>query len=188
MIELPQIEERDIYLSEDVSQVSLLNITQRIIQINKSDKNIKRISKIYGFKYKPKPIRFFIDSYGGDVYATMGLIGVMEVSKTPIHTIATGAQMSCGFTLLIAGHKRFAYKHATLMYHQVSNGFWGTLKDMQASEKETKRIQEWWEGYVLSRTNISKSKLKKIFNKKQDLYVTASKALSLGVIDEVIKE
>jgi hypothetical protein len=39
--------------------------------------------------------------------------------------------MSCGFLIAIAGHKRFAYSNSTFMYHQVSNGFAGKLKDME---------------------------------------------------------
>ncbi|OED34274.1 hypothetical protein AB832_07915 [Flavobacteriaceae bacterium (ex Bugula neritina AB1)] len=73
------------------------------------------------------------------------------------------------------------------MYHQISTSFWGTLKDLQESEKETKRVQKQWESYVLSKTNISKKQLKRVFNKKEDLYLTALEAQELGVIDEIIK-
>jgi ATP-dependent Clp protease protease subunit len=187
MIELPQIEERDIYLSDDVNQVSLVGITQRIIEINQSDKKLKKIGKIYGFKYKPKPIKLFIDSYGGEVYPMMGLVGVIEQSKTPIHTIAIGAQMSCAFMILISGHKRFAYEHATPMYHQVSDDFKGTVKSIKENLKEGKRLQKWFENVVLLKTNITKKKLKNIFSKKKDYYMDCKEALCFGVIDEVIK-
>ena len=64
-------------------------------------------------------IKIYIDSYGGQVYQCFGLIGVME-SKTEIHTVCSAA-MSCGFIILINGHKRFAYRHATPLYHRVSS-------------------------------------------------------------------
>ena len=128
----------------------------------------------------------YIDSYGGAVYQCFGLLGVMEKSETPIHTIVTGAAMSCGFMILITGHKRFGYKHSTPLYHQVSTGFYGKVQDMEESLAETKRLQKKIEDLTFERTSISKKKLTEILKNKKDWYMTADEALTLGVIDEIV--
>ena len=117
---------------------------------------------VYGIEYKPKPIKIYIDSYGGAVYQCFGLLSVMERSKTPIHTIVTGCAMSCGFLILISGHKRFAHKMSTPLYHQVSSGAFGKVQDMEEKVEEAKRLQKQIEEYTMERTNIEKKKLKKV--------------------------
>jgi ATP-dependent Clp protease protease subunit len=110
----------------------------------------------------------------------------MDKSKTPIHTIVTGAAMSCGFMILISGHKRFGYAHSTPLYHQVSTGLFGTTKDVEEGLKETKRLQKKIEEITLDRTKITKKRLKKVFKNKIDWFMSAEEALSLGVIDEIL--
>ena len=139
---LPLPEDRIIHFTKQFDQASIADITRKIISINKSDRKIKKLYKIAGLKYKPQPIKIFIDSYGGQVYQCFGLLSVMKASKTEIHTIVTGAAMSCGFMMLISGHKRFAYPLSTPLYHQVSSVAWGKLKDMEEDVEETKRLQK----------------------------------------------
>ena len=88
--------------------------------------------------------------------------------------------------ILISGHKRFGYPHSTPLYHQVSSGFYGKIKDMEEHLEESKRLQKKIEDLTLDRTNISKKKLDEILKNKVDWYMSAEEALSLGVIDGII--
>ena len=178
---------RNLYLPKQVDQASMNDLTKSIVSINDDDEHLTSLYKVYGLDYKRKPIKLYIDSYGGSVYQCFGLIGIMEQSKTPIHTFVTGAAMSCGFIILINGHKRFAYRHATPLYHQVSSGFFGKVKDLEEKLEETKRLQKKIEDMTLSLTKISKKKLSDILKNKVDWYMTADSALELGVIDEIIE-
>ena len=183
---LPKPKPRNLYLPEQVTQESMNKLTKSIIEINDDDAYLVKLYKINGVKYKPAPIHLYIDSYGGAVYQCFGLLGVMDKSKTPIHTIVTGAAMSCGFMILISGHKRFGYPHSTPLYHQVSTGFYGKVKDMEEKLEETKRLQKKIEHLTLERTRISKKKLQGILKNKKDWYMSADEALDLGVIDGII--
>lgn len=183
-LELPK--ERNLYLQKQVDQASMGDLTQKIIEINEDDARLKKLYDVYGIEYKPKPIKIYIDSYGGQVYQCFGLLGVMEKSKTPIHTIVTGCAMSCGFMILISGHKRFAYKLSTPLYHQVSTTKSGTLKEIEEEMIETKRLQETIEEITLERTKITKKKLKEIYDGKIDWFMSAKEAVELGVVDEIL--
>jgi ATP-dependent Clp protease protease subunit len=183
---LPKPKFRTLYLPEQVSQESMNKLTKAIIDINKSDDYLKKLYAISDIDYNPKPIEIYIDSYGGAVYQCMGLLGVMEKSVTPIHTIVTGCAMSCGFMILISGHQRSGYKLSTPLYHQVSTGFRGKVQDMEESLEETKRLQKVIEKITLDRTEIPKKKLREVLKNKIDWYMTAKEALELGVIDEII--
>ena len=186
MPDIPPPHKRVLYLAAQVNQKSMNDLTKAIIQINDHDRYSEKLYPIYDLEYKPKPIKIYIDSYGGAVYQCLGLLGVMKKSTTPIHTFAAGAAMSCGFMILISGHKRFGYEYSTPLYHQVSTGFLGKVKDMEESLEETKRLQKKIEEITLERTQISQKKLREVLKNKVDWYMTAQEALQLGVIDEIV--
>ena len=94
--------------------------------------------------------------------------------------------MSCGFMILISGHKRFAHKLSTPLYHQVSSGTFGTVKEMEEKVEQSKKLQNQLEEIVLEKTKISKKKLKEIFETKKDWYMTAEEAKDLGVVDKIL--
>ena len=183
-LQLPK--ERNIYFTKQVDQSSIGDLTKSIIEINEDDDHLKKMYATYGIEYKPKPIKIYIDSYGGAVYQCFGLLSVMERSKTPIHTIVTGCAMSCGFLILISGHKRFAHKMSTPLYHQVSSGAFGKVQDLEEKLEESKRLQKQIEEYTMEKTNIEKKRLRKVLKNKIDWFMTAKEAKDLGVVDEIL--
>lgn len=184
VISLPK--ERTLYFTKQFDQASIADLTREILDINRNDEYLRKLYPLHGLSYNPAPIKIYIDSYGGSVYQCFGLLSVMDNSKTPIHTIVTGAAMSCGFMMAIHGHKRFALRNATLMYHQVSNMAWGKLKDMQEDLVETERLQKMIMEMTVKRTRISLAKLEENLRIKFDWYMPPDEALLNGVIDEII--
>lgn len=186
MINLPEPKKRNLYLAKQVNQDTINAITKEIIDINEDDELIKKLYSAYDLLYKPKPIKLYVDSYGGAVYQCLGLLGVMDRSKVAIHTIVTGCAMSCGFLIAISGHKRFAYEGSTYLYHQVSTGFGGKVREMEEDFEETVRLQERIEEIVLFKTNITPKQLDKVYKRKTDWIIDSKKALKLSVVDELI--
>jgi ATP-dependent Clp protease protease subunit len=184
--QLPILKDRNLYLAAQVDQDSINAVTKSIIDINDDDAHFAKLAEIYGLAYKPKPINLYIDSYGGLVYQCFGLLGVISKSKIPVHTIVTGTAMSAGFIIAITGHKRFAYDKATFMYHQVSTGFVGTVKEMEEGLEETKRLQLMIEEHTLSHTKITREMLNDNYKVKKDWFMNTKDALKFGVIDEII--
>ena len=186
MEHLPIPKERDVFFSKQVDQNTIEALTKTIIEYNREDEKLKKLYAVYEQTYTPKPINIFIDSYGGAVYQCFGLLSIMENSATPIHTYVTGAAMSCGFLILIHGHKKFAYKNATPMYHQVSSGAVGTIKEIEETVGEVRRLQDKIVEFTVKKTKIPKKKLLEVETKKQDWFMSAQEALKLGVVDCII--
>lgn len=186
LLQIPGPLDRNLYLAKQVDQTSINEITKQIIDINDSDVEIMQIAKIHGFDYQPNPIKLYVDSYGGEVYQCLGLLGIMEKSKIPIHTIVTGCAMSCGFLISIAGHERYGFPGSTFLYHSVSSGSFGTTKQMEEDVIETKRLQKIIEKHTLKNTDITKDELRDIYEKKIDWFIDSKQAKKLGVIDEII--
>jgi ATP-dependent Clp protease protease subunit len=184
---LPLPKDRTLLFNKEVDQTSIGELSKSILEINVDDSYITQLYKLHGLLYTPEPIKIYIDSYGGDIYQCLGIIGIIENSKTPIHTITTGCALSSGFLIAIAGHKRFSYNKATFMYHQISHeSLEATLKDQTDDIIETKRLQDIVEKFVCKNTKITIKQLKKSYTEKNDWYMTSKEALKLGVIDKII--
>lgn len=186
MIHLPTPKERSLYFAEQVEQESIQKLTENLVAIIDDDKYLKKLYSLHDLEYKPKPVNIYIDSYGGAVYQVLGILSIIEKSKTPIHTYVTGAAMSAGFLLLMYGHKRFAYEHSTILCHQVHAGTWGPLKEMLDDVKETQRLNDLLNTLILKKTKIKQKQLDKIFKRKFDWFITAQEALDLKIIDEIL--
>lgn len=130
-----------------------------------------------------QPIVLFIDSYGGDLNACFSIVDAIEMSETPIYTVNMGTAYSAGFFISIAGHKRFAYPHASFLYHEGSAGNQGTANQFENFSAFYKKQLNMLREHTLKHTKISEEKYNEI--KKDDFWMTAPEALELGVIDEI---
>ncbi len=89
-------------------------------------------------------IPIVIDSYGGQVYSLMSMIGAIKNSELPIATIVEGKAMSCGAILFSFGEdgRRFVDPNATIMIHDVSSMAWGKVEEVKVSAEETDRLNQ----------------------------------------------
>ena len=168
-------EDRVYYLDYEIDEFAF-EIVQRIFEYNRQDAGIKAEER--------KPITIFINSYGGDVDITMSIISAMLASVTPIITVNCGTAMSCGGFILLAGHKRYAMKYSTVMFHPGSAVQGGTYNQIEESQKNYKRTVDMIANYIVERTNISKRKLYN--NWAKDWYLPSSQQLELGIVNKII--
>ena len=183
---LPLPKDRNLIFNDTVDHKSIGELTTKLIDIAEDDEYLEKFYNIHGLTYNRKPIKIHIDSYGGQVYQCLGLLGVMKNLATPIHTVVTGCAMSCGFLMAIAGYKRFAYNHSTFMYHQLSSFSRGEIQKIEDDMMQSKRLQRMIEKHTLAYTKLTKTELQDVYEKKKDWYFNAQDALKRGVIDEII--
>lgn len=181
----PQPLPRTLYLNE-VTQSTITALTRDINSINKHDEYLCDLMKLSDSIYKPKPILLYIDSYGGDAYAMFGFLNIMERSKVPIHTIVTGCAMSCGFIIAANGHKRFAHKYSTFMYHQISSWTRGKVETIKEDLNEGNRLMEVLYSNLTNKTKLKKAKLLSVDKNRSDWFMTSNEALDFGVIDNIL--
>jgi ATP-dependent Clp protease protease subunit len=85
-----------------------------------------------------------IDSYGGQVYSLMSMIGAIKASKVPVATVVEGKAMSCGAILFSFGAEGMRYMDpdATLMIHDVSSGAFGKIEELKSDVREAERLNK----------------------------------------------
>lgn len=114
------------YLSDDIDNDTIGKMCFHILSILKQDDKEESEKK----DFKREPIQLYVNSYGGSVHNMWALIDIIQQSKTPIYTYCTGYAMSAAFNIFLAGHKRYATKHATFMCHQIHCIRSGKYQDM----------------------------------------------------------
>jgi ATP-dependent Clp protease protease subunit len=131
----------------------------------------------------------YIDSYGGDVYALMAMIDIIESCEKPVATICVGKAMSCGAVLLACGEKghRYISKNATIMIHDVSSFSEGKSEEIKSDAAETERLQKQF--YKMLDTKCERKDGyfdKLVFNKgRSNLYLDAEQCVKHGLVDEI---
>jgi len=66
-----------------------------------------------------KFINFYIQSVGGSLLPTFGVIDTMKLSRIPINTFVNGYVASAGSLLSVSGHKRFITKNSMMLVHSL---------------------------------------------------------------------
>ena len=169
-------DERNISIDYDIDD-NLFEVTKQIMEYNRKDKDIP--------VEKRKPINIYVMSYGGDLYQAYACISTMLSSKTPIRTINMGVAMSAGLLILLAGHERYAMKYSTAMIHSGSGSASGSYEEMEASQKNYKKLIDMMRDYILERTTIDTKTFSK--NKTKDWYLTDADQLKYGVVSKIVE-
>ncbi len=176
------IDKRLFYLSDDIDSASVGRMCFDLLFLLQQDDEEEEQKR----DFERKPICIYINSFGGVTYDMWALIDIIEKSKTPIYTYCTGYAMSAAFQIFLSGHKRFASRHTTFMYHQMTCHRRGKYQDLVEDREEMDFINAKNEEYVIERTNITREYINDIREKKKDVYIHLEDALKLGIVDEVI--
>lgn len=163
-----------LYFIGSVDEFSLLDFMAktRTILKNRPEENAK------------DPISVVIDSFGGDVYSTLGIIDFMENLEVPVNTIARGRCMSAAAIILACGTgERMASKRTSLMLHNSSGGASGTARELRINIEHHDKLDGELYSILADKTKKPESWWKE--NLRNDLYINADKALDLGIIDSI---
>ena len=133
-----------------------------------------------------KPIRMYINSPGGQVYAGMAIYDTMQQVECPVSTVAVGFTASFGTILLAAGTKgmRYALPNATIHLHQPLGGARGQASDIAIQAQEILRLRTDLNGILSHHTGQPVERIQK--DTDRDLYMTAAQAQDYGLVDEVL--
>ncbi len=138
---------------------------------------------------KEKILTLYINSTGGDLYQTFGLIDVMQSSPHIIRCIGIGSIMSAAFLIFASGDKghRYAAKNTSFMCHQFSSGTDGKYHDLKAEMKETELLNQKMVNILKDATELAPSVIKKKLLPASDVYLTAEEAVEIGVADHILE-
>lgn len=176
MFRLQDLRNRKLFLTDEISQISVVDIVKNILQYNCDDKGMAAEERV--------PILLYISSVGGSVDAGFELIDVIENSKTPVYTINLGYQYSMGLLIGLAGHKRFATKNAKYLMHDGSNFVYNSGAKAQDQMRFQGKVENRIKEYILSHSKLTQEEYDA--NLRVEWYMFADEAKERGFVDSII--
>tara|TARA_B100000029_G_scaffold505049_1_gene585018 strand:+ start:2531 stop:3127 length:597 start_codon:yes stop_codon:yes gene_type:complete len=126
-----------------------------------------------------------IASYGGDVYAMLGLVDYIQGLDEKINTHCVGTCMSAASVLLACGTgKRTMTKHATVMVHEGSAFEAGKTSDVMKGVDHLKELQKEI-NKIMGDVTKKDAKFWET-TQRNDTYLNAKQCLEYGLIDEIV--
>ena len=170
---------RVIWITGEIDD-SVYDIISLILDYNREDKDIDFL--------KRKPIRLVISSPGGSLDHARSLVSVINISKTPIHTIAVGCVASAASLIYLAGHLRYAIDFTYFVFHK------GGVENLSGASSELFPFMDNYRQDIAEVVNLYKKfttfdhdyieeKLS-----KGDWYVRLDEAVENSVVDIVIDD
>lgn len=175
----PEHKERDLFISDRISQCTVRDVIKDIFDINRDD---DQKGKIYR-DWERTPIRLFINSYGGSVYDGLALVDVIKHSKTPVYTICIGSCMSMALWIWLAGEERLVGERSTLMFHDLSVFAVDTTEGIKQELIEMLRLQNLLITEITQKSSITEEMLNDYITRKADWYIPADEAIKLKLAD-----
>lgn len=142
------------------------------------------LTDLVDIEVSPKPIRLVLNTSGGSVHAAWAIVDTILNSKVDIHTVVSGFVASAGTLISIAGKKRFMYKHAHTLIHEVRSGAWGRYSDMRDHIANTDKLMNSLVAFYVERTNMQEDELRTLLSR--DRYWDCEESLKNGLVDEII--
>ena len=178
----PEPDMRLVGLFSDVHEEKVAEVIHSLLFLNETN----QISK----PEKRKPIKFYISTYGGSADDMFALYDVMRQvrEQSEIHTIGLGKVMSAGVLLLASGTKgkRQIGKNCRVMIHSVMGGNHGSLHNMMNELEAIEDLQDMYCDALIAETNMTRTKLKKMIERKVNVYLSAEEAVEMGIADIII--
>lgn len=141
---------------------------------------MKKAAELVG--YEPM-IRVHIMSEGGDVFAGLNMMNVLERSRVKVITIAQGSCCSAATFVLLGGAERRMGKNAYCLIHQISTEMWGNFNELKNEMKSNDKLMKMLRDMYLSKTKIPETKFKTLM--KKDIYLPPDKCLKYGIVSAI---
>jgi ATP-dependent Clp endopeptidase proteolytic subunit ClpP len=126
-------------------------------------------------------------SPGGEIVSGFELFDFIQVLRHRGHYMVTGTlgmAASMAGILLQAGDERWMGHQSWVMIHRAAFGAWGKTFEIEDEVKFVKRIEERIIDIFTDRSNLSKQKIKRNWERK-DWWISAEECVEMGLVDKI---
>ncbi|EHN12080.1 ATP-dependent Clp protease proteolytic subunit [Patulibacter medicamentivorans] len=133
-----------------------------------------------------KDIQLYVNSPGGDVYASLAIYDAMQYVRCDVATVCSGIAMSGGSIVLCGGAagKRAALPNSRILVHQPHGGMQGQSSDIEIHAKEMLWMRDRIEELYVQHTGQERERIH--LDIERDRFMSPEDARAYGLIDRVI--
>lgn len=169
-----------IYLYDEISRTSVLNVSKQIDEVTRQ---LTLLKLIYNLTEVPA-IELHISSDGGEISPALSLVDKIKINSIPIDTYCEGFVASAATLISVAGRKRYLTKNSCLLLHQLSSEIWGPYESLNDEKQNLDLYMLMIKKIYLENTKFKSKQLIELL--KHDLCLTSQECLELGIVDVII--
>ena len=133
------------------------------------------------------PIRFIINSPGGQVNSGMAIYDFMQLIQSPVHTIVAGLAASMGSILLIGGdkgHCSITMQSRVMIHQPLMQNVIAKASDLAITAEEIEKTKKMIASLYQKKTGKNLQKILEDIDK--DNWFSAKEAVKYGLADSII--
>lgn len=128
-------------------------------------------------------VYLYIHSPGGEAFVGLSAMDHIRLNPVTVVAIADGFVASAATFILLGATERKALENAKILIHQLSTGFWGKYSDLIDEMKNSRELMSTIKSVYETGTHLSSKQLNRLL--KKELHMSASDALTAGLVDEI---
>lgn len=161
----------NIFFSGGLNEETIFAISSNIINLQNED-NINEIN-------------LHIQSKGGSLLPSLGLVDLIRNSPTPINTYVTGYAASAASLIAIVGNKRYINKYGVILVHQLQMGLdYSKYKEIQDNYYNAETLMNIIKDIYLDYSKLSLDELNNLLD--HDYWLNSTTCLNYGLIDKIL--
>ena len=181
-------ESRMIGLFGEIEENKVAQLIAMLLEL--SDEKLIKTEDKQETEKKILPIEVLLSTPGGSADDMFSLYDIMRGvrEKCDIETFGLGKVMSAGVLLLAAGTKgkRKIGKNCRVMIHSVIGGTSGSYHNLENEMAEMRYMQSAYLACLSKESNMTVAQLKRMINRKVNVYLSAEEAVKLGIADIIV--
>lgn len=163
-------EDNNIYFQGSVTPESCFYIQQNILKIQKG---------------KFDKINFYLQSSGGSLLPTFGLIDNIQTSNIPIDTYINGFVASAASLMSVAGNKRYMSKNSMMLIHSLRTVIGEVnFQELEDNYYNSKSMMNIVKNIYLEKSSLTEDKLD--FLLRHDYWLNSTECLKYKLVDEIV--
>lgn len=153
-------------------------------------KNTKKlIKRLFFLAEKYNDIHLYINSVGGDFYASIGTYDILRFLQNKksikINTYAVGLVASAATLIFLGGNDRFCFENSLFLVHGGDISFSGNVNDIKLLARQTEKENDIMAKIYTQNSNQTKNFWKKKL--KTEYFFDAAEAFSIGFVKDILK-
>lgn len=166
-----------VYFCADVTKATVFKLTQLLREAS--------ACALERAHHGQEPVvHLYVHSDGGDVFAGLSAYDHIRANRVPVTTVADGMVASAATLLLLAGTRRLAMPHASMLIHQLSTGFAGKYADLLDEVRNSAAIMKALHAIYRERTSMSAARVSALLKKERVL--GAARCLREGFVHALV--
>lgn len=151
--------------------------------INDAINESQAIQNAYALDKAP-PVKLSVQSPGGELLPSFGIVDMITSSVVPIHSTINGYAASAASLICVACHERSARANSIVLIHQLSGSAEGKLDDVKRQVDNMNVFMRNVKNIYLQHTNITLKDLDRLL--VSDEWLDANECLRLGIVDKIL--